>query len=121
MDAWAGGKYSGRVSFVCVSCDGPRLASRFAQELKLSECTVTYTEDDPAWGQLGCSGFIVLDGTGHVTCRSTAAYLEDGERAFDHVESLLDALLDGAKLPAVAKIGAEVARDEVKTLDTAGG
>ena len=84
---------------MCVSCDGPRLASRFAQELKLSECTVTYTEDDPAWGQLGCSGFIVLDGTGHVTCRATAAYLEDGERAFDHVESLLDALRDGAGEP----------------------
>ena len=77
MDAWAGGdKYTGRVSFVCVSTDGPTLASRFARELKLSSCTLTYTEDEPAWGQLGCSGFILLDGDGRVTCRASKAYLE---------------------------------------------
>uniref|UniRef100_A0A7S3ESF0 Uncharacterized protein n=1 Tax=Haptolina ericina TaxID=156174 RepID=A0A7S3ESF0_9EUKA len=120
MDEWAGGKYSGLVSFVCVSCDGPQLASKFVKELRLSSCTVTYTEDDPVWGQLGCSGFIVLDGSGHVTCRATEAYLEVRERAFNHVESLLDTLLDGAQLPAVAKVGAEVAQDQVPTLQTAG-
>jgi len=110
MDKWAGGKYSGRVAFVCVSCAGPELASAFVKELKLSKCTVTYTEDTPTWGQLGCSGFIVLDGDGRVASRATAAYLELRERAFDHVESLLDSLLHGAKSTTLAN-GAEF--DEV--------
>ena len=82
MDKWASGKYSGQVAFVCVSCDGPSLASTFVKELKLSAATVTYTEDPPAWGQLGCGGFIVLDSDGRVASRATAAYLEVRERAF---------------------------------------
>ena len=123
MDAWASGKYSGRAAFVCVSCDGAQLASKFVKELKLSKCTVTVAEDSPAWGQLGCSGFIMLDSDGRVTCRATNPYMEVRERAFDHVESLLDALLDGAKLPAVAKVGAdfaEVAPVAEPDLDTGG-
>ena len=97
MDKWASGKYSGRVAFVCVSLAGPQLASTFVKELKLSACTVAYTEDNPAWGQLGCGGFIVYGSDGRIASRATAAYLEVRERAFHHVESLLDALLDGAK------------------------
>eukprot|EP00966_Prymnesium_polylepis_P019446 448339-Prymnesium_polylepis.1 len=86
MDKWASsGKYSRRVAFVCVSCDGPRLASTFVKELKLSNCTVAYTESSPVWGQLGCGGFIVLDGDGRVASRKTAAYLEVKERAFSDV------------------------------------
>lgn len=96
MDEWASGKsYSGRVSFVCVSCAGAELASTFATRLKLSKCTLTYAVDDPTWGQLGCNGFIVLDGSGRVVRRATAAYMEEGERAFRSVESLLDTLLEG--------------------------
>ena len=102
MDAWAGGKYFGKAAFVCVGCDGPQLASTFAKELRLSKCTLTYAVDNPKWGQLGCNGFIILDGNGKVACRASAAYLEVRERAFQHVESLLDALLDGAAAPAVS-------------------
>ena len=98
MDEWAGGKYSGRVAFVCVSLAGPELASTFVKELKLSRTTVAYTDENPAWGQLGCGGFIVYDGDGRVASRKTAAYLQVRERAFHHVESLLDSLLlDGTK------------------------
>jgi len=104
MDEWAGGKYFGRASFVCVGCDGPGLASTFAKRLKLSKCTLTYVPsgDGPKWGQLGCNGFIVLDGNGRVACKASAAYLEVGARAFQHVESLLDALLVGASPPSIA-------------------
>ena len=97
MDKWASGKYSGRVAFVCVSLAGPELASTFVKELKLSKSTVAYTEDSPAWGQLGCGGFIVYAGDGRVASRKTAAYLEVRERAFHNVESLLDSLLDDVK------------------------
>ena len=97
MDEWASGKYSGRVAFVCVSLAGPELASTFVKELKLSESTVVaYTDENPAWGQLGCGGFIVYDGDGRIASRKTAAYLEVRGRAFKDVESLLDSLLEGA-------------------------
>jgi len=102
MDAWAGGKYFGKASFVCVGCDGPQLASTFAKQLRLAKCTLTYAVDNPKWGQLGCNGFIVLDGNGKVACRASMAYLDVRERAFQHVESLLDGLLDGAPAPAVS-------------------
>jgi hypothetical protein len=111
MDKWASGKYSEDVAFVCVSLGGPELASTFVKELKLTTTTVTYSSEDPAWGQLGCGGFIVLDGDGRVASAKTAAYLDVRERAFREVESLLDSLLDwkgcqgarcrgGTKLPA---------------------
>ena len=81
MDEWASGKYAGRVAFVCVSLAGPELASTFVKELKLSKSTVTYTEESPTWGQLGCGGFIVYDSDGKVASRKTKAYLEVRERA----------------------------------------
>lgn len=102
MDEWAGGKYFGRASFVCVGCAGPGLASQFAKQLRLTKCTLTYAVDNPKWGQLGCNGFIVLDGNGKVVCPASAAYLDVSDRAFRHVESLLDGLLEGTPPPAVA-------------------
>lgn len=102
MDAWAV-KYFGRASFICVGCDGPELATTFATRLRLSKCLLTYVDrqNNPRWGQLGCNGFIVLDGQGKVACRKTSAYLEVHEQAFSHVESLLGPLINGAPLPAL--------------------
>ena len=73
MDKWASGQYGDDVAFVCVSLAGPELASTFVKELKLLKTTVTYASEDPAWGQLGCGGFIVLDGDGRVASAKTAA------------------------------------------------
>jgi hypothetical protein len=81
-----------------VSCDGPGLAETFATRLKLKDCTISYIGSDndmPAWGQLGCNGFIVLDSSHSVVCRATTAYQQVGPRAaFGHVETLLSALID---------------------------
>lgn len=52
------------------------------------------------YGQLGCSGFIVVDTKGNFISRKTKAYLDYGEDAFDDVERLLD---DELKLTAVGK------------------
>lgn len=101
MDVWAG-RYGSRAAFICVSCAGSGLAEQFGNELRLSKCTLTYAEQGPRWGQLGCSGFIVLDGTQRVVCAASSAYLEVRDLAFKHVEALLDALLEpDAALPAV--------------------
>jgi len=45
------------------------------------------------FGQLGCSGFVISDGNGNFVSRKTAAYLQVGERAFQHVEAILADLL----------------------------
>lgn len=103
MDVWAE-KYFGQCSFICVSCDGPQLASAFASRLQLSKCLLTYVDDanGPRWGQLGCNGFIVLGADGKVVNPKTSAYLEVNELAFRHVESILDSLVSGSAPASLA-------------------
>ena len=103
MDAWAS-KYFGLASFICVSCDGPGLASTFAKRLQLSKCLLTYVDgrNGPTWGQLGCNGFILLDAQGNVACKQTSAYLEVQQLAFDDVESRLDSMLADGPPPALS-------------------
>lgn len=50
------------------------------------------------YGQLGCSGFIVVDANGNFVSRKTLAFLQHGEMAFRHVEELLEQQLDSEKL-----------------------
>jgi hypothetical protein len=101
MDRWAL-KYGSACTFVCVSCAGPGLAQQFASELRLRNCVNTYVEQRhmPAWGQLGCSGFIVLDGSHHVTCKATSAFMEVRNLAFKHCETLVDAMVSSGGRPA---------------------
>merc|ERR1719265_1771425 len=97
MNAWAA-RFGKRAAFILVGCAGPDLAVQFGRELKLGHTTNTYIanmrQHGPTWGQLGCSGFIVLDATGAVVCAKSAAYLEVKRAAFDEVETLLLDLLD---------------------------
>ena len=100
MDAWAK-KFVGRAAFVCVSCAGPDLAEKFGRELELRHCHNTWVADmlnaKPRWGQLGCSGFIVLDANGRVVCAKSAAFLEVREAAFAQVEAMLYQLMGELK------------------------
>lgn len=98
MDAWAL-KYQGRVNFVCVGCDGPDLSTAMGTRMRLKNCVNGYIanrQDMPRWGQLGCSGFIILgSGEQRIITPKTSAYLEVEARAFRQVESILDAELSG--------------------------
>ena len=100
MDAWAE-SFGSAAAFVCVCCAGPQLATQFGNELKLKHCHNTWVDEDdmPAWGQLGCNGFIVIDGSHSVVCKATRAYLEVKETAFRHVETLLSALIVEKPVP----------------------
>lgn len=52
------------------------------------------------YGQLGCSGFIISE-NGNFVSRKTKAYLQYGENAFAHVESILaDLIPDDLYLPS---------------------
>ena len=80
------------------------MARKFISELELEHCMVGYVKsqaDMPRWGQLGCSGFIVLDGQRCVVSPATAAFLQLRELAFAHVEALLDALLSSGAIPTI--------------------
>ncbi len=55
------------------------------------------------YGQLGCSGFVVADGRGNFISRKTRAFLEYGEGAFRHVESILAEELKVSHGPKVSK------------------
>jgi hemerythrin len=106
MDAWAA-SFGAAAAFVCVSCGGPQLASQFGTQLKLKHCHNTWVDEDdmPAWGQLGCNGFIVIDGSHSVVCKASRAYLEVKTAAFRHVETLLSALIVEKPLPPTQESG----------------
>jgi len=77
---------------------------RFVSELELEHCMLGFIKsqkDMPRWGQLGCSGFIILDGQKNVVSKSTTAFLKMQKLAFSHVEALLDSLLAGTPIPSV--------------------
>lgn len=99
MDAWARGKYKDSVNFVCVSCEGADLAKAMGERMKLSNCVNTVVasrKDGPYWGQLGCSGFIILSpDSQEVIAGKTQAFLDVRERAFTHVEKILDSAIQG--------------------------
>ena len=123
MDKWAA-MYavpgSGPLArFICIGCAGPQLAKTFGNELQLRNCMNTVAERSPTWGQLGCNGFIVLDGLGNVVCPATSAFLKVQGQAFEHVELLLDALLDGAG-DAVKKASAESSSGGGKSCSSGG-
>lgn len=103
MDRWAL-KYAQQAAFVCVGCAGSSLASEFVASLKLQHTSVTFCaeRDMPRWGQLGCNGFIVLDGAGKVACAQTSPFMQVRQLAFRHVETVLGALLVGAAVPRIA-------------------
>lgn len=98
MDAWAV-KYKGRANFVCVGCDGPDLSYAMGSRMRLNNCVngvIMARKDMPKWGQLGCSGFIILgSGDQRIITPKTSAYLEVEDRAFRQVESILDSELSG--------------------------
>ena len=96
MDRWASQMPS--VAFICVCCAEPALAFAFRDRLRLQSCYNCFlgSEDSlPKWGQLGCSGFVILDSELRVFCPATAAFLDLREPAFRDVESKLQTLLSG--------------------------
>eukprot|EP01063_Lacrimia_lanifica_P027832 TRINITY_DN3963_c0_g1_i1.p3 TRINITY_DN3963_c0_g1~~TRINITY_DN3963_c0_g1_i1.p3 ORF type:complete len:273 (+),score=77.09 TRINITY_DN3963_c0_g1_i1:217-1035(+) len=104
MDAWAE-SYGSSAAFICVCCAGPQLAYTFREQLSLEHCYNTWVDQGPAWGQLGCSGLIVIDGADNVVCRASPAYLEVKEDAFRYVETLLSAMTGAKSVPQAPSVG----------------
>lgn len=89
---------------MCVGCAGPDLATQMGKQMRLANCTNSFIESQanmPRWGQLGCSGFIILDGSHRVVEHKTSAFMQVRDLAFRHVEALVDALVDGKPTPEI--------------------
>jgi len=105
MAAWAAAK-GGRhtrygpddAQFLCVCVESESVARYFHRSYfegtDVVNCYIPSSRYMPrGYGQLGCSGFIISDSEGRFVSRRTSAYLQRGEAAFRHVESILDGLL----------------------------
>jgi len=93
MNTWAKSKYNDLANFICICCEGPQLARTMGDRMELDKCfntVISSKSEGPYWGQLGCSGFIILGkNLNKIISKKTMGYLDVGEKAFRHVESLL--------------------------------
>lgn len=107
MNGWAAqGKYDAHFLCVCVLGDRSAyaLSREFSQECKLTHCINAFVDNEadmPTYGQLGCSGFIILDAQGGIVSKKTSAAKAVRDLAFSHVEALLDAICSQKPLPDI--------------------
>jgi hemerythrin len=97
MEAWAASKRFCNVLFLCINVDelltqAQAASKKFIHELNLLQSTIGFAEERPAFGQLGCSGFIVADMLGNVILPKSPAYLQYGQHAFLWMERFLASL-----------------------------
>lgn len=100
MEEWAANsKYGRDVQFLCVCIEAPptnapAVSKMFRQMFGFRMVVNGYIPSKcyfpVGYGQLGCSGFIVVDRDGNFISRKTKRYLDYGEEAFRDVERLLD-------------------------------
>jgi hypothetical protein len=107
MERWARGPFGAHVRFVCACVDAQSVAVAFGKMFQLAAVVnahIPSREHFPDFGQLGCSGFIVVDQGGRCVSRKTASFLQQGpDAAFADVERLLRSLVGE---PAPAALGA---------------
>mmetsp|Transcript_10610 Transcript_10610/g.20529 ORF Transcript_10610/g.20529 Transcript_10610/m.20529 type:complete len:353 (-) Transcript_10610:50-1108(-) len=116
MNNWAAsGRYDCHFLCVCVVGDGAYpLAREMSKQMKLKNCVNGFVDSDddmPTYGQLGCSGFIILDDKHQVVAKSTSSFMEVKNLAFQHVEALLDAVVAKRPLPRICPGEQVVLRD----------
>lgn len=111
MEHWARGPLGRRADFLCICVDTLQTAQTFHRLFQFQGCVngwIPSPASMPSFGQLGCSGFIVLDGRGGCASPRTLAFLQHGEAAFTALEALLARLVP-APAPAAAAAGAAAA------------
>jgi len=116
MNNWAAsGRYDCHFLCVCVVGDGAYpLAREMSKQMKLQNCVNGFVDSDddmPTYGQLGCSGFIILDESHNVVATSTSSFMQVKDLAFQHVEALLDAVVTKQPLPRICPGEEVVLRD----------
>lgn len=107
MNEWAREIPDANFICVCVAGTGQEavgLAKSMGQQMRLTNCVNAFIEHEelmPSWGQLGCSGFIILDSEHRLLKKKTSSFMQVRNLAFDHVEAILAAVSAGEQLPQV--------------------
>ena len=104
MERWARGPLGAHATFVCACVDTQEVAVSFGKMFELRAVRnghIPRRDLFPDFGQLGCSGFIVVDKSGRCVSRKTVAFLQQGpDAAFADVERLLKPLVGGGAAAA---------------------
>ena len=87
--------------FACVCVEGEYVAREFARLYlhTATNCVVEGPDIPQIPLQLGCSGFVVVDGDGNIVTTKTKSLLDYGEVAFRDADAKLAVLLGGDSLP----------------------
>mmetsp|Transcript_37225 Transcript_37225/g.89505 ORF Transcript_37225/g.89505 Transcript_37225/m.89505 type:complete len:323 (-) Transcript_37225:260-1228(-) len=104
MNAWAQQFPDVQFLCVCVVAGNMALAREMGAMSKLTHCVngvVERNEEMPSYGQLGCSGFMVVDSGFKVQAPCTSSFMQVRELAFKHVETVVDAVLKKQAIPSV--------------------
>jgi hypothetical protein len=100
MDMWACGPLGQYVDFICVCVDDDKnIAIHFEKLFKFKKAingVVMCRPDMPTFGQLGCSGFIVIGANGLCASKKTSSFLDFGEKAFQNAEYVIQTALEDA-------------------------
>ena len=106
MEEWARGPLGESAAFLSICVDSFECAKMFHRLFWFTKCVngwIPRPSCMPDFGQLGCSGFIVLDGKGGCASRKTISLLQYGpEAAFSSLEQVLVKLLPFAAAAAPA-------------------
>jgi len=94
MELWASGALGRqKVQFNCVCLDSRDVSIMFGRMFRFTHAKnhwISRRDQMPSYGQLGCSGFIVIDANGRCISRKTKAFLRAGpDAAFADVERLV--------------------------------
>lgn len=101
MEMWASSPLGKYVDFICVCVDDKSVAVNFERMFKFTKAingVVMKRQDMPTFGQLGCSGFIVIGADGTCVSKKTNAFLDYGEKAFKNAEIVILTALEDANV-----------------------
>lgn len=80
-------------NFLCLCVEDVSLAQTFGRLFEFTGALNAVVESNPGFGQLGCSGLVLLDAEGKFLVKKSQAFLQYGDAAFQHFEKHLYSLL----------------------------
>mmetsp|Transcript_12507 Transcript_12507/g.13919 ORF Transcript_12507/g.13919 Transcript_12507/m.13919 type:complete len:151 (+) Transcript_12507:501-953(+) len=100
MESWAA-SFGDAVRFLCICVESKQVAQNFGEMFQFRNVIngiIPSNQYMPhGYGQLGCSGFIVVDTKGNFLSKKTTAFLDRGDGAFRDLENLLYSHMNNKK------------------------
>lgn len=100
MEMWARSSLGEHADFICACVDDDKnVAVNFERMFKFTSVingVIMRRQDMPTYGQLGCSGFIVVGADGSCVSKKTKSFLDYNEKAFRDAENIMLTALEDA-------------------------